>query len=110
MAARPNAPGPLPDGHGAIGRAGLRRVAGRKARALGGGEVAELACLRIPEAEHDAAPRDAGLDQLVGDAFLGPVALDPDLPVDDLHVDQAAVDALLAHAPLRDHEVAPVLL
>src|SRR5262249_28130206 len=53
---------------------------------------------------------DAGLDEGAGDAFLGAVALDPDLVVDDLDVQEAAVDALGAHPALRDDEVAGVLL
>src|ERR1043165_3023980 len=51
-------------------------------------EITQLSRLRVPEPEHDAATRDTRLDELIGDAVFSTVALNPDLAIDQLHVEE----------------------
>src|SRR5262249_39410703 len=69
------------------------------------GVLREPSDLGRPEGQHDPILGDAGLDQLLGDSMFGAVALDPELAVDDVEVDQAPMDPLADELANRLHKV-----
>lgn len=52
-----------------------------------------------PEPQHDVVFRDAGRHQFFGNPLFGAIALDPDLPSDDVHMHQTAVNPFAAVPP-----------
>src|SRR5262249_8147712 len=88
-------------------RHGLRRPHSRPWTFLCDGEFREAAPLGRLECQDDAVLRDPGLEELRSDPMLQPIALDPQLPVDDVDVDQAAVDPLLI-IPTDVHQDIPI--
>jgi hypothetical protein len=74
---------------------GLRRPLSRFWTNLRDGEFREATPLRRLEGQDDGILRDPGLQQFGGDPMLQPIALDPQLAVDDVDVHEAAVDPLL---------------
>jgi hypothetical protein len=60
------------------------------------GVLRETSNLGRPEGQHDSVLGDASLEQLRRDAVLDPVPLNPELAVDDVHVDQASMDPFAA--------------
>src|SRR5205823_5295165 len=63
--------------------------------------------LRV-EREHDAVSGNARRNQLRGDSLFGPVALDPELPVNQIDVDDATVNTPVR--PAHDHEQVVIAL
>src|SRR5437870_2173151 len=57
------------------------------------GEVGQPAHLQRAECQDDAVLGHPGVEQLLRDAVLRPIALDPELVVDDVNVHQAAMNA-----------------
>jgi hypothetical protein len=64
-----------------------------------------LAELRGSEGEDDPILGDPGLDELCGDAVLGAIPLDPQLALDQVDVDQGAMDTLALIPPHVHQEV-----
>jgi hypothetical protein len=98
---QPLEPGGNRTGHGS------RRPQSRRWRVLRDGEFREGTHRRRLEGQHDAVLRDSGLEQFGGHPMLQSVALDPQLPVDDIDVDEAAVDTLLL-VPTDVHQDIPI--
>jgi hypothetical protein len=68
-----------------------------------------LANFRNAVAQDDVLGGNAGVVQLVGQSFFGPVVLDPDFVADEVNVGELAVDSLLAAPTDLDDQVVVVV-
>jgi hypothetical protein len=90
--------GPLEPGWHRTGH-GPRRPHWRFSRFLRDGEFRVGTHRGRLESQYDPVLPDSGLEQLRNDPMLQSIALNPQLSVDDVDVDQAAVDSLLIVPP-----------
>ncbi len=68
-----------------------------------------LANFRNAVAQDDVLGGNAGVAQLVGQSFFGPVVLDPDFVADEVNVGEHAIDSLLAAPADLDDQVVVVV-
>ncbi len=78
-------------------------------RPLRDGKVRQLPLSERPKRQHDPTFRHTGVQQLLRDAALGAVALNPELAVDKIDMHQAPVFATNS-LPADDHQQIVVLV